>query len=155
MILPPTDADLLARHQRKRRWTIRICLSSLFILLLMVIVVSFLLVPMGMTFEEAEAIIEQLDSNGKYTRADFEVFLGKPNAEWKVGGRLNLYWVYYKQSLNLIEYSGYEVRCFDDGRIEKWFMFTGQTANWKAAWNLRWKLLKVRLGIDVMKTPSY
>src|SRR5260221_13805645 len=95
-----TDAELQAHHQSRRRWIIRICLSSLFGLIFLTLPVFILLGSSNLTAEEAVQTFNQLKEE-ESTREEIEHLLGLP---WSIqdtddGGLTEVSWVLIKHSI--------------------------------------------------------
>ena len=71
MVVPTfTDAELLARHYRRRRWMIRICISLVLILLILTALGFVVLNPSGMSADEAAVAFTQLTHDDTRVRAE-------------------------------------------------------------------------------------
>ncbi len=142
-----TDATLLKNDHRRRRWIIRICLSSLFILIL-VVIVGFVLLspPTGIPFDEAVEACSLL--KGAATREQVEHLLGMPcSVRTDDYGFTELCWEFFKLGINQDDLV-YCMMKFDQKGIkliqhtDTYFRFTG----W-GVWGNRWQMLKRRFGI--------
>src|SRR5260221_7133166 len=130
-----TDAELLARHQRRRRWIVRITLGSMLVLLLLGLG-GLALTSTGMSIEEAEQIFKRLQSeNASVSRA--ESLLGKPF-------RYPL-WLFTKSSFNKIEIFTVSHGSSNPGGYFWMSLGTLTLTGWEA-WRFRWQMLKFRLG---------
>lgn len=138
MTLPLTDAELLARHQRRRRLIVRITLGMMLVLLLLGLG-GLALTSSGMSIEEAEAACKRIGTE-KITESLAESVFGKP-----IPTPVK-HWLFTRWSLDTVEKLVVVVN--SDGLSAR--IITGRQilTGWDA-WKFRWYLLKLRLGFKV------
>ena len=139
-----TDAELLSRSRRRRRWVVRMCLSLFFLLILIGIGV-ILLKPSGMTAEEAETALSDL--KGENTRTSLEHIFGKPYRVETDDGGINLFWQFITQGVDRVDICQFKIRCCGDGSTQIKGFDTFRMEGW-SAWTWRWTRLKSRLGLN-------
>jgi hypothetical protein len=139
----PTDAELLACHQRRQRWVVRISLSLLLMVMLLPAAVIILIAPTSISIEEAKALHNQLTDN--CLRADAIRLLGKPYKE----DRDISVWLYTKHQLNETYFYSiaYDWKVTNPS-APRCFCYEDSVTGWNA-WIFRWDMLKVRLGFKV------
>lgn len=145
MLLTSAEQVLLTRDHRWRRWTIRICLSVLFMLLLLSVVGIALVSSSGITPDVAHTILTQRLTD-KTTRAEVEHLIGKAqNESTQQNGSTMLEWHFTKHSINQVDLFEYKTFCNENGTIHNSSGIRCQFDGW-SAWQIRWMLMKARFG---------
>jgi hypothetical protein len=139
-----SEQALLTRDHRRRRWTIRISLVLLLLLIILVVGTLILTSSSTLTPDEANAICATFHE--KITRTEVEHLLGKPTREVMQNGVVTLSWRVISQSFNEIEVFECTMSCRGDGTVESKGGMRCQFVGW-SAWQMRWWLIKERLGI--------
>ncbi|MFT3878268.1 MAG: hypothetical protein QM703_01250 [Gemmatales bacterium] len=144
MATNPSEQENLARSHRLRRWTIRICLLLLLIVLILTISCFVLLSPSGMTATEAEAAFAQMKPQS--SREEAVRLLGKPTTEETSHGVTTLSWQYYTHGLNHVD-----VFYCTQTRDQQGLLRSSNSIKAKIeggeVWRWRWNKLKQRLGM--------
>ena len=150
MILPLTDAELLARSQRRRRWVVPVALVSLLILLLLIFAGLALISSSGLSIELAKESYQRL--RGDVTKEQAESILGKPLLKQVRTGYTLYAWIFTSQSIDRID--AYSVfMALDDGRNTAQLLDQEWSATGAGAWNYRWWMLKYKLGLNPDEWP--
>lgn len=145
MSISLTDADYLARSQRKRRWIYRISLGLILVVLLLGLT-AFALTTSVMSIEEAKAAYEGIESPS-VTMSQVVSRFGKPGYSINLKyGELHC-WYYTKSTLNSMEVFTVMVHVTKGVEYCRVLQNSQQFAG-GMAWDFRWRLLKLRLGFD-------
>lgn len=139
-----SEQALLIRDHRRRRWVIRICVTLLFMIMILAVAGFVLLNPTGMTAEQAESAFAELKANNNRERA--ESLLGKPYSEDIENEVTRLSWQYYTHGLMKIDVFHCTMICDQQGKVRSSNSIKVRVEGWEA-WRWRWNKVKQRLGI--------
>lgn len=135
-----TDAELLARHECRRRWIVRFALVSLLVVFVLAVVFLVITSSSSSSIEEAKELFSQIKSNG--AKSEVIKLLGKPlNVEngWS-------FWYYTRHRLNQTDYYAILYIGIDDtDDLGNCHFLEGSLTGWEA-WKFRWFLLTLMLG---------
>jgi hypothetical protein len=143
MTLELDDAQLLARSHRRRKWTVRISLVSLAVLVLLTLAALVLTSSSSMTIEEAKAICDRLESN-RVKKSLLVSLLGKPLIEQVRNNQKICWWYFARPSLDKVELFTVYVIAGDD-ELSSLRRYDTTITGWES-WKVRWRLLRMRLG---------
>lgn len=137
----------ISRQRKRRRWLIRLTLLLALMIIISIIVIMMLLQPTGLTINQAKELADRIMSPGEHTRSEYEQLLGKPHSVRDMQNGYEAVWNFNEHYWNEVRSFGYIIRFFPDGVMMDVKTYEGGTVNWRAAWMLRWELLKHRLGL--------
>lgn len=145
-----TENALLQSDHRRRRWTIRIVLTSIFILLILTVAFLLLSSPTGLTTNEAVAAFAQIKL--EQTREDVERLLGKPvyankytHSDGGVGAMLT--WQFFTPDKGNLDYFQCTFRCDENGMVHVVNSYRGVIGGWRNVLITRWLMLIRKLGL--------
>lgn len=145
-----TENALLQSDHRRRRWIIRIVLTSIFILLILTVAFLLLSSPTGMTTNEAVAAFAQIKL--EQTLEDVERLLGKPvyankytHSDGGVGAMLT--WQFFTPDKGNIDCFQYTFRCDENGMVHVVNSYRGVIGGWRNLLITRWLMLIRKLGL--------
>ncbi|MFT3880705.1 MAG: hypothetical protein QM703_13700 [Gemmatales bacterium] len=137
-----TDAELHTQRQRRRRWVVRLSLVSLLVVVLLAVVVLAALTS-GLSIEEAKARVAGLQGN--VTRNEAVGALGKADTEEVEQGRTTLSWSFFRHSFDKVD-CYFILWLANDGKVGT-LGDHNITIVGREAWQMRWNILKWRLGL--------
>ncbi len=140
----PTDAAQLKNDHHRSRLIIRICLASLFVLLILTVVGFIMFDSSENDIERAKAIYAQL--NAQRNLSDFKSLLGKPHVALSHETFTLWSWQFRKHSLDQIECYNILLLWDDERGLRKLKCDTNMVKGWDV-WKLRWYLVKEKIGL--------
>jgi hypothetical protein len=136
----------LQRHQRRRRWIVRLTLLFVVLLIGLVLIASVMFRSSALSIAEAKALVMKLGECA--TREEMEQLLGKPAHVVEQNKQCKLTWIFTHQQLLSIDGLSITVDYEQVNALEIKSIGTGEGRlfGW-SVWEYRWNELQTKLGL--------